>query len=103
MILSDVLIEKGLLALSNWRKPWPCTGPKGFALDRAIVQLGLLTERQVLEVMSEQLHIPLINLDDIAIDPETLRSLPARIVYRKRLILPSPVERIAQCRDLRRF
>ncbi len=86
MILSDVLIEKGLLAPQQLEEALALHRAEGLRLDRAIVQLGLLTERQVLEVMSEQLHIPLINLDDIAIDPETLRALPARIVYRKRLV-----------------
>ncbi len=86
MILSDVLIGKGLLAPQQLEEALALHRAEGLRLDRAIVQLGLLTERQVLEVMSEQLHIPLVNLEDVAIDAETLRSLPARIVYRKRLV-----------------
>jgi general secretion pathway protein E/type IV pilus assembly protein PilB len=86
MILSDVLIEKGLLAPQQLEEALGLHRAEGLRLDRAIVQLGLLTERQVLEVMSEQLHLPLVNLEEIAIDPDTLRSLPARIVYRKRLV-----------------
>ncbi|HKX63348.1 MAG TPA: ATPase, T2SS/T4P/T4SS family [Verrucomicrobiae bacterium] len=86
MILSDVLIEKGLLAPQQLEEALALHRAEGLRLDRAIVQLGLLTERQVLEVMSEQLHLPLVNLEDVVIDPDTLRSLPARIVYRKRLV-----------------
>ena len=59
--------------------------PSG-GLDRAIIQLGLVSERQLLEVMSEQLHLPLVKLDEITILPETLRVLPSKIVYRKRLV-----------------
>src|SRR5262249_24972866 len=55
-------------------------------LDRAIVQLGFLTELQVLEVMAEQLHLPLVNLAELSIEPQTLQALPSKIVYRKRLI-----------------
>jgi len=86
MILSDVLIEKGLLAPQQLEEALSLHRAEGLRLDRAIVQLGFLTERQVLEVMSEQLHLPLVNLEDVVIDPDTLRSLPARIVYRKRLV-----------------
>ena len=86
MILSDVLIEKGLLVPQQLEEALGLHRAEGLRLDRAIVQLGLLTERQVLEVMSEQLHLPLINLEEVTIDPDTLRSLPARIVYRKRLV-----------------
>jgi general secretion pathway protein E/type IV pilus assembly protein PilB len=86
MILSDVLIEKGLLAPQQLEEALALHRAEGLRLDRAIVQLGLLSERQLLEVMSEQLHLPLVTLEDVTIDPETLRSLPARIVYRKRLV-----------------
>src|SRR5262245_8154655 len=86
MILSDVLIEKGLLAPQQLEEALGLHRAEGLRLDRAIVQLGLLTERQLLEVMGEQLHLPLINLEEVTIDPDTLRSLPARIVYRKRLV-----------------
>jgi type II secretion system protein E len=55
-------------------------------LDRAIVQMGFMTERKLLEVMSQELHLPLADLTDISIDQPTLRSLPLKIVYRKRLV-----------------
>ncbi|NQU75013.1 MAG: Flp pilus assembly complex ATPase component TadA, partial [Planctomycetes bacterium] len=59
---------------------------EGLRLDRALVRLGHISERQVLSVLSEQLSIPMVELDSAKIDVETLRSLPARIVYRKRLV-----------------
>jgi type II secretion system protein E len=40
----------------------------------------------LLEVMAKELRLPLVNLADITIDAETLRALPAKIVYRKRLV-----------------
>ena len=59
---------------------------EGLRLDRALIQLGLLSEQQLLEVMAEQLHLPLVKLDEINFDPETLRALPSKVVYRKRLV-----------------
>ncbi|MSU34074.1 MAG: type II/IV secretion system protein [Pedosphaera sp.] len=59
---------------------------EGLRIDRAIIQLGMLTEHQLLEVMSEELHLPLVKLEDITIAPETLRALPSKIIYRKRLV-----------------
>ncbi len=64
---------------------------EGLRLDRAIIQLGFLTEYQMLELMAEHLHLPLVKLDDLTIPQETLRALPAKIVYRKRMI---PIGRI---------
>ena len=59
---------------------------EGLRVDRAIIQLGHLTERQLLEVMAEQLHLPLLDLEQISIEPETLQALPSKTVYRKRLV-----------------
>jgi type II secretion system protein E len=41
--------------------------------------------------MAEHLHLPLVKLADLTIPPETLRALPAKIVYRKRMI---PIGRV---------
>jgi general secretion pathway protein E/type IV pilus assembly protein PilB len=64
---------------------------EGLRLDRAIIRLGFLTEAQMLELMAEHLHLPMSKLDEITIPPETLRCLPAKVVYRKRMV---PIGRI---------
>ena len=59
---------------------------QGLRLDRAILQLGFLNERQLLEVMGESLNIPLANLSEVIIDPETRQALPTKFIFRKRLV-----------------
>jgi general secretion pathway protein E/type IV pilus assembly protein PilB len=86
MSITQLLLQKGLLTMEQIDEAVALQKAEGLRLDRALIQLGLLTERQVLEVMSEQLHLPLVKLDEITIDPETLRSLPPKVVYRKRLV-----------------
>ena len=91
MIFTEILLEKGLLTLEQSVEAVALQNTEGLRLDHALVQLGMLTEQQLLEVMSEQLHIPLVNLNELTIDPETLRALPPKIVYRKRLV---PISRV---------
>ncbi len=86
MSITQLLLEKGLLSSEQIDDAVALQNTEGLRLDRAIVQLGFLTERQLLEVMAEQLHLPLVNLSEITIDPETLRLLPPKIVYRKHLV-----------------
>lgn len=86
MNFTEILLEKGLLVAEQINEALRLQNSEGLRLDRAIIQLGFLDEKQLLEVMAEQLRLPLVNLDDITIDPQTLRALPAKIVYRKRLI-----------------
>ena len=59
---------------------------EGLRLDRAVVHLGLMTERQVLTLMSEQLHIPLQDLSGWEIAPDVLQALPTKTVFRKRIV-----------------
>jgi type II secretion system protein E len=91
MSISEILQEKGLLTVEQLEEAVALQRSEGLRLDRALIQLGCISERQLLEVMSEQLHIPLVNLEDISILPETLRALPSKIVYRKRLVPISQV------------
>ncbi len=91
MSITKILVDKGLLTGEQLEEAVRLHKTEGLRLDRAIVQLGFLTERQVLEVMAEQLDLPLVNLSDMTIDPQTLRALPHKIVYRKRLV---PISRI---------
>jgi general secretion pathway protein E/type IV pilus assembly protein PilB len=86
MSITEILLEKGLLTLQQLDEASALHKAEELRLDRAIVQLGFLTERQLLEVMSEQLHLPLVSLADVTIDAQTLQALPPKLVYRKRLV-----------------
>src|SRR5687768_5974141 len=90
MSITKLLLERGLLTREQLDEATALNQAEGLRLDRAIVQLGYVSERQLLEVMSEQLNLPLISLADKIIDPLALQSLPPKIVYRKRLV---PVSR----------
>src|SRR5436190_11476573 len=90
MSIAEILLDKGLLTAQQNEEAQALQKSDGLRLDRALIQLGLLTERQLLEVMSEHLHLPMINLEEVQFEPDLLRALPARIVYRKRLV---PVKR----------
>src|SRR5437867_648246 len=90
MSITKILLDRGMLTRVQLDEAVALNQAEGLRLDRAIVQLGYLTERQLLEVMSEQLNLPLVTLSDKTIDPEALQALPPKIVYRKRLV---PVSR----------
>ena len=86
MSIGQTLVGKGLLSPEQLQKALEMQQREGLRLDRAVIQLGYLTERQMLELLGEQLHLPLVSLDDITIDNQTIKALPPRFVYRKRLV-----------------
>lgn len=86
MTLAELLLDKGLLAPEQLDQALATQQGKGLRLDQAILELGLLSERRLLEVMAEQLHLPLVDLSTVSIDQHTLKALPSKIVFRKRLL-----------------
>jgi general secretion pathway protein E len=90
MGIVEVLFEKGLITPDHLAEAMELRKREGLRLDRALVRLGYVTEEQLLTILSEQLAIPMIDLSEVTIDVETLRSLPAKLVYRKKIV---PVSR----------
>ena len=90
MGIAEVLLERGLITPNHLSEAVNLRKSEGVRLDRALVRLGCIGEEALLEVMSEQLGVPMVNLDEVEIDLETIRSLPAKIVHRKGII---PVSR----------
>ena len=90
MSIAQILLRRGLVTAEQLEEAQALQRAEGLRLDRALIQLGVLSERQLLTIMAEHLDLPVVDLTDITIDPETLRSLPSKVVYRKRLI---PVSR----------
>ncbi len=86
MGIVEVLLEKGLITPEHLADAMAVRKRDGLRLDRALIEAGCLPEEKLLEVMGEQLAIPVIDLANVSIDVETLRSLPAKLVYRKNLV-----------------
>ena len=86
MNLSHLLLGHGLLTDSQLGDALALQRAEGLRLDRALIQLGFITEQQLLELMAQQLHLPLVQLQEVTIAPDILRALPSKVVYRKRLV-----------------
>ena len=96
MTIADILSQQGLLTAEQLADAQRLQQTEGLRLDRAVVQQGWLTEQKLLEVFGEQLHLPVVSLEDRAFDGELLRSLPARVVYRQRLVPVGRVDGVLQ-------
>ena len=86
MSIVEVLLEKGRITPEHLAEAVELRKAEGLRLDRALVRLGHLREEDLLKEMSEQLSIPMVDLSAADVDLETLRLLPAKLVYRKNLI-----------------
>jgi len=86
MSIAEILMEKGLVTPSHLTQAMELRRTDGLRLDRALVQIGCLTEEVLLEVLSEQLSIPQIDLTSIEIAKEALSAIPPKLVFRKNIV-----------------
>ena len=86
MSFVEMLLERGMITSDHLAEAVELRKRDGLRLDRALVQLGHLTEEQLLKVVAEQLGMEVIDLSDVSIDVETLQSLPPKLVYRKNIV-----------------
>lgn len=67
----------------------------GGRLGRAIIHLGFMKEPALLEVVGQQLGVPVVEIGDRAIPPEVLRLVPERLVRERRVL---PLARMSESR-----
>jgi len=86
MSLGEILLKRKKITaeqLADARKARK--GPHD-RIERILVQKGWVKERDVLEIIGEQLSIPVVDLSDIEIDTELLKLIPSKVVHRYRLL-----------------
>jgi hypothetical protein len=93
--IGELLVQRGNIdtvqlqsALAHQRR-W------GGRLGRAIVQLGFMKERPMLETLAEQLGVPLVEVADRPIPPRVLALVPEKLI-RSRKVLPLELEGIGR-------
>jgi len=86
MSIAEELLDRGMITAEQFAEAMTLHKSEGLRVDRALVKLGCLSEDALLRIMSEQLSIPMVDLSKVSVDVEILKNLPAKLVYRKRLV-----------------
>ncbi len=88
--VGEILLKKGKITDANLEEALAAKKNPTDRIDRILVDKGFVDERDVLEVLGEQLTIPLVDLNETDIDVEMLRAMPNKLVHRRGLI---PIQR----------
>ena len=86
MSISEELLKRGLITPADLGKAVQLHKDEGVRLDRALLKLGHVDERQLLEITGEQLSLSVLDLTNVKIDEDVLRLLPSKFVYRRKLL-----------------
>ena len=89
MSLGKVLLQRGQVTQDQLEQA-KAARKSTERIEHSLVRLGFITERDYLEIYSEQLSIPLIDLSSVKIDEELLKEMPTKVVHRDRVI---PIDR----------
>ncbi len=81
-----LLLDKGLITKKDLDRALEEQQATGERLDKVLVRLGIVTREQVLEAMGDQFHMPVVDLMEVKVDEQTLRTLPAKLVYKQKCV-----------------
>ncbi len=85
--LGEVLVKAGKISRKDLDQALAVQKKDGGRLGAALTKLGLVEENELVDLLSQQLGVPAINLDQVEIDEAVLKVIPADIA-RKYTILP---------------
>ncbi len=86
MSICDILLEKGKIKPDQLQAAMASRKNPHDRIDRILVQMGFVKEDDILSVLSEQLAIPVVDLQETPIDVKLLKEMPSRLVHRRKLV-----------------
>ncbi|MFH1824059.1 MAG: ATPase, T2SS/T4P/T4SS family [Candidatus Firestonebacteria bacterium] len=89
--LGEILIEEGLITPLQLEKSMAEQKATGKRLGHSLIDLGYITEDNLLKILGKQLDYPTVNLNDTIIEPEIIKLIPEDICRRSK-VLPYQVE-----------
>lgn len=84
--LGDALVEKGLITAEQLQEALTKGKLAGKRLGTILTDMGLVTEKEIVRVLSEQLNVPQIDLSNYLIEPSTVKLIPEAMARRHQLI-----------------
>ncbi len=85
MNVGEVLLEKGKITAEQLQTALAARKGSGDRLDRILVRMGFVEERETLAVLGEQLCMPVVDLNEAEVDVELLKKVQ-KLVHKRGLI-----------------
>ncbi|MFM9996341.1 MAG: GspE/PulE family protein [Phycisphaerales bacterium] len=86
MGVGTILLDRGLVSREQLEQAVAEQRTSGERLDRVLVRLGVVSRDQVLGAIGDQLHMPVVDLGSLTVEPRVLESLPAKLVYKQNCV-----------------
>ena len=84
--IGSILLERGLISEEQLETAIADQNRTGERLDHVLVRLGFVSSGDVLEAIGQQFAMPIVDLNNVDVDEQTLRTLPAKLVFKQRCV-----------------
>ncbi|MDP8971540.1 MAG: type II secretion system protein GspE, partial [Actinomycetota bacterium] len=74
--LADVLLQEGLIDEEALRSAAAAQVERGLSLGKALIEVGAVTEQQIVAAVARQIGIPFADTGPGAVDPDAAALLP---------------------------
>ena len=85
--IGDVLLDAGLITQEQLDETLETQKNRGGKLGDLVIQLGFVSETEFLRALSNQLHMPFIELEHYSIKQDIVRKIPERLARRFRVLV----------------
>ena len=86
MEIGALLLNQGMVSSAEVKEATEEQQRTGERLDRVLVRLGHVDSSTMLQAISEQFSMPIVDLTAITPEPELLKVLPSRLVFRQQCV-----------------
>lgn len=84
--IGELLVDAGLITLSQLEEALNVSQKTGARLGRTLVNMGAVTEEGIARALAQQFNISYISLSGIIIDPQIVRLIPEMLARRYKVI-----------------
>ena len=84
--IGDLLVKAKVITGEQLQQVLKIQSEQGGKIGSIIVNMGLITEDLLLDTLSKQLNLPLVDLSQYDVDAELVRQIPERVARRFRVI-----------------
>lgn len=84
--IGNILVSKGLITHEQLQRAMELKKSRGIGLDRALIQSGAVSEKDLLMALGEHLDMEFVNLAQAEVSPEVIKILPPKLVYRRHVM-----------------
>jgi type IV pilus assembly protein PilB len=89
--IGELMVKNGLITMDQLTKGVEDQKRHGGRIGQILVRLGFLSEQALAEFMSRQFRIRLVNLHEVAVQPELIKLVPAPLAKKFLMI---PIQRV---------